>query len=399
MPLVLLRIVNVALAAGYRAAVGRRIGAPGLVGLLTLLLATTCQAQNGRGQRELSSINASTRWTLRALSPVTVTSPIIRLGDVVQPLNPNLAGWPRLRGSVIGLMPLGGQPMTIQRDRLAAAIIDAEATPRMLEWLGPTAIKVKYRPELAGQVQQIQQTKFQVEAIPAKTVQRKTEPVVDPLLKIEADRILRWIRLAIEREYPSIATSYQIEIDRKQPSLVALKTIGGVTSIELPESVTEGRCQLHVVARTVDGPLEADIVATLTTNPTIAVTRKGLPRGHRIGAGDLTLMPIPAEQIDPEFVVDPDEVIGLEVRSALRPNRPIERDDLGSPILVHRGDLIEIRVVGGGITITTNAKALADGAESELIEIETMQPRKRLLARVVQTGLVEIVTRPPGVKE
>jgi len=81
----------------------------------------------------------------------------------------------------------------------------------------------------------------------------------------------------------------------------------------------------------------------------------------------------------------------------VRANQPINRGDVGSPILVHRGDLIEIRVVGGGISVTTNAKALGDGAVSELIEIETLQPRKRLIARVVQPGMVEIVTRAPKV--
>ena len=53
--------------------------------------------------------------------------------------------------------------------------------------------------------------------------------------------------------------------------------------------------------------------------------------------------------------------------------------------------------MGGGITVTTNAKSHGDGAESDLIEIETFEPRKRLLARVVQPGLVEIVTRAPKV--
>ena len=55
-----------------------------------------------------SSVDAKTRWAFRAVSPVTVHSNIVRLGDVVRPLDPDMAGWQRLSRSVIGLVPLGG---------------------------------------------------------------------------------------------------------------------------------------------------------------------------------------------------------------------------------------------------------------------------------------------------
>ena len=110
------------------------------------------------------------------------------------------------------------------------------------------------------------------------------------------------------------------------------------------------------------------------------------------------MQPIPEDQLESDHVLDPADVVGLEVRGFPRPGRPLNRSDLGSPTLVRRGDLIEVRVMGGGVIVTTNAKAHGDGAASELIEVETLEPRKRLLARVVQPGLVEIVTRAPRVQ-
>jgi flagella basal body P-ring formation protein FlgA len=88
----------------------------------------------------------------------------------------------------------------------------------------------------------------------------------------------------------------------------------------------------------------------------------------------------------------------MEVRTTLRADQPISIGNIGSPILIHRGDLVELRVLSGGVTVKTNAKSLGDGSESDLVEIETMRPRKRLVARVVQTGLVEIVTRSPAMR-
>jgi flagella basal body P-ring formation protein FlgA len=377
----------------------RQVAALATMCLGAMFAATPCRAQTDSRVREISYIDANTRWAFRALSPVTIHSPIIRLGDVVQPLDPNLAAWQRLRRSIIGLVPIGGQPMTIQRDRLAKAIRAAEATPLQIDWIGPTSINVVYRQSLASaQDHPTRQVSYDADPLySAAGPASSTARAVEPLPKMEADRILRWITLAIQRQYPSLAETYRIEIDRKQHQLVALNSIGGVTSIEIPHPIREGPCRMHVVARSVDGPVKADVDAVFAAHPTVAVPRKGLPRGHRIQSGDMTIKPLPSEEVEQDFVIDPDDAIGMEVRKALRADSPVSRGDLGAPILVHRGDRIEIRVVGGGITITTNAKALANGSESDLIEIETMQPRKRLLARVVQPGLVEIITRAPRV--
>ena len=132
--------------------------------------------------------------------------------------------------------------------------------------------------------------------------------------------------------------------------------------------------------------------------PKVVVPRVSLARGHQIAATDLEVQTIQSELMKPEYVTDVAEVIGMEARSSLSANRPIRRDRLGAPILIHRGELVEVQVVGGGITVSTKGKANSDGAASELIEIETLQPRKRLLGRVVHAGLVEIITRAPGVR-
>lgn len=356
----------------------------------------SCHAQfAGTAGIEVATVDAQTRWAFRTVSPVIVRSPIVRLGDVVKPLDPNMAGWQRLRRSPIGLVPLGGQSMTIERHRLAQAIYDAEATPRGIDWVGPARIQVT----------------FQAADSPSPTDRKKVTAVVyndhvgssvpsgnpSPLSSSEAERILHWIKLALDREQSSVAERYRIEIDRRQAALTQLRSISGVTSIQPHDPIAEGTCRFHVVGRSGDGPVQSLVAVQLTAHPLVVVARRSLPRGHRIGPGDLTIMPLAEDKVDTDFLIDPDRAIGLEVRGNVRANRPIPRSSLGAPTLVHRGDLIEVRVAAGGITVTSSAKALSDGAESDLIEIETHRPRKRLVARVVEPGLVEIITRAPRV--
>ena len=110
------------------------------------------------------------------------------------------------------------------------------------------------------------------------------------------------------------------------------------------------------------------------------------------------VVPVDTDKLKPDQLIDPAEIVGMEVRNTLRADQPIPASSIGSPILIHRGELVEVRVISGGVTVSTNAKALSDGSESELIEVETMRPKKRLVARVVQIGRVEIVTRAPAVQ-
>ncbi len=109
--------------------------------LATLMLMTSlgdasvATAQN-RAVAFDGSVGAETRWGFRVVTPVILTSPIVRLGDVVQPVDPHQAGWQRLSRAAIGLIPISGETMTIRRDRLGKAILAAEATPRLIDWYG-----------------------------------------------------------------------------------------------------------------------------------------------------------------------------------------------------------------------------------------------------------------------
>lgn len=345
---------------------------------------------------ETTTIDARTRWTFRTLSPVTLSSSIVRLGDVVQPIDPNQAGWQRLRQSAIGLVPLSGEAMTIQRDRLSRVILSAEATPRAIDWLGPTTIRIVYRPSAASDRDEMNPAEpIRQVAYRSESGQSDMAPA-ERLSSADAKRVIHWIELSLARFYPMIADSYGIDIDPHQPGLTPLRWLSGVTSLESIESIDDGPCRFLITARSATGPIESEITITLSAFPKIVVPRRTLGRGQRIEASDLEWKPFPPDQLDPSSVIDPEILVGQEVRSPLRAGRPILHSDVGSPILVHRGDLVEVRVIGGGVTVTTNAKALGDGAASDLIEIETMNPRKRLIASVATPGTVEIVTRAPN---
>lgn len=358
------------------------------------------QRLQAAASRSLGSIDGDTRWALRAVSPVFVSSPIVRLGDVVQPLDPDMVGWERLRRSPIALVPMGTQPMTIQRARLEQAILNAEATPLAIEWYGPTEIHIAYRPPapnatVSADVSNSEPSMVTTAAYPQTVPPQSVRTTESPLSQSEAERFTHWIRLALDRLDPKLSQAYRIEIRFPQPDMVSPASITGVTEVTPIDRITAGDCRFQLLARTIDGPVETEVRVHLDPHPRVVMLRRAVARGHIISSEDVELQQLPAEELASEHVLDPAELVGLEVRGFPRPGKPLSRLDFGAPTLIRRGDLIEVRVLGEGVTVTANAKAHGDGAASDLIEVETLEPRKRLLARVVEPGLVEIVTRAP----
>lgn len=381
-----------------------RISILSVVCLVTavVMLSSTAQGQLAtKNGIEVASIDTETRWGFRTLSPVTISTPIVRLGDVVVPLDPNMAGWQRLRGAAVGLVPLDGHPMTIERSRLNVVVQAAEATPQVFDWVGPTKIVVNYHPDAARLRTSINSPSRPVashSAVRPATYLTPAAPSASPLTPSEQRRVVQWVERGIASFLPEVLEDFSIEIEPNQPGLANLKSLAVVTSVELLEPIREGDVACRVAARGVSGPIEAQFALTLLPHPMIVVPRSSLQRGHRIGAEDLQLQQIKRDQMRDEYLTEVSQAIGKEVKTSLAANRPIQRDRLGTPILVRRGDLVEVQVVGGGITVSTNAKAMGDGSASDLIEVETLQPRKRLVGRVVTSGLVEIVTRAPSIQ-
>ena len=361
-----------------------------------------------RDRGPIASINADTKWTFHAMSPVSFDSPIVYLRDVVRPHDPDLAAWQRLGRSPIGLVPANGTPMIIRRERLAEAIRAAEATAALIEIQGPRAIQVVFdrSEKRAAQAAAVaipktgvaasvdgqavdDQVRHAVTVIPADQA-----PPLEPAIR---KRLLYWIETAVAQYDDVVTAGFEVAMPPDQPVLGRLADARRIREVRFIDPVGEGMRRITVVGDTAAGPIEAELLIELDPLPQAVASRAGLRRGHRITAADLTTVPIPHSQWRDAYVVDPESLIGQEVFSPVRSGHPIQVSDVRRPVLIKRGDLVEVRVFGGGITVSTNAKSLGEGGEMDLVQVETFDPKRKLIARVVEPGLVEVISRAPGV--
>ena len=66
---------------------------------------------------------------------------------------------------------------------------------------------------------------------------------------------------------------------------------------------------------------------------------------------------------------DPDMVVGLSARRALRAGAVVGQRDLISPRVIARNDMVEVAYVAGGVTLTVTGRATRDAAVGEPVPI------------------------------
>ncbi len=120
------------------------------------------------------------------------------------------------------------------------------------------------------------------------------------------------------------------------------------------------------------GPALADtIVATRTIRPQSVITAGDIER--RDGSA-------------PGAVDDADLVIGMEARAAIYPGRPILFAQIGPPAIVERNEILTLVFQEGGLTISTEGRALGRGAAGEMIRAMNLASRNTVTALIGQDG-------------
>jgi len=66
---------------------------------------------------------------------------------------------------------------------------------------------------------------------------------------------------------------------------------------------------------------------------------------------------------------DPDMVIGLSARRALRAGAVVGQRDLISPRVIARNDMVEVAFIAGGVTLTVTGRATRDAAVGEPVPV------------------------------
>lgn len=128
-------------------------------------------------------------------------------------------------------------------------------------------------------------------------------------------------------------------------------------------------CALFIL---LSGPVAADMLVAART----------IPGGTIIAPDDLVLRDINAAG----GITDPNLAIGQEARVALYAGRPIRAADIGPPSVVERNQVVALIYRHGGISISTEGRALDRASVGDVIRVMNLSSRATVSAQIDSTG-------------
>lgn len=132
----------------------------------------------------------------------------------------------------------------------------------------------------------------------------------------------------------------------------------------------------------------AVLAAPLPGAAAAVTARHTLAAGTILVHGDLALDPKAEGDL-----ADPSDAVGRQLRSIVYEGRPIPMASLVAPVLVDRNQLVVLSYVSGGLTITTEGRALGRGGAGDTIRVLNTASRVTVTATIQPDGTLAVVQR------
>jgi flagella basal body P-ring formation protein FlgA len=179
----------------------------------------------------------------------------------------------------------------------------------------------------------------------------------------------------------------QLVIDRRDEALWLTASSTSRFEIDPLSGLRSDRIELAVRTWT-DGTVQSR--TTLTVRPLIqiraATMRTDVNRGERLGEEHLTAQTLWLPPSQAEGTIPPDEATGRTTTRRLHTGDLVRQQHVRSEYVIERGDRTMVRCLVGGVVITLQAEAQADGARGDSIEFRKLGERQTFVAVVAAPG-------------
>jgi flagella basal body P-ring formation protein FlgA len=134
-----------------------------------------------------------------------------------------------------------------------------------------------------------------------------------------------------------------------------------------------------------------DVQVVLPT--AVVAAAHSIARGAVIRESDLAIVRDASRQSESGVFHTLEDVAGKQAAHAVPDGKIIAPDDIQTPVLVHKGDVVTVYARSAGIRVRTTARAKEDGGLGELVTMETMQDRKPYQARISGPREAEVLAQ------
>ncbi|HAQ34463.1 MAG: flagella basal body P-ring formation protein FlgA [Maricaulis sp.] len=123
----------------------------------------------------------------------------------------------------------------------------------------------------------------------------------------------------------------------------------------------------------------------------IPVLAHPVAAGTTITPADIDWQPVRSDRIRADAVLNADAMEGMAARRALRPGEAIRAYDLQAPVIVARGEIVQLVFTVPGMTLTARARALENAGADEVARFVNLQSNRTVEAMVEGPGRARVV--------
>ncbi|MEJ0063009.1 MAG: flagellar basal body P-ring formation chaperone FlgA [Alphaproteobacteria bacterium] len=121
----------------------------------------------------------------------------------------------------------------------------------------------------------------------------------------------------------------------------------------------------------------------------VPVLNKTMAQGDVIEDADLDWIKMTADRAG-DYMRGSETVVGMELKRQMPAQSPIRIRDIASPRVVLRGSLVTMKIESPAMLLTSQGRALQDGAVGEVIRVTNTQSNRVIEAKIVSPGVVKI---------
>ncbi len=341
--------------------------------------------------------------TLQLRAQPVVEGQVVRIGDLVEVIHGRCQQSDDVMTSAIAPSPREGTPQTWTRGDLTQHLELRGIHVSAIRWMGAERTQLRHGKRTDDSSLGSQSNTQPRGSSVAQTSRGLPIPSRGQTPAFVQERAVKQSEMLLSQaitEYIALKTgdrtAWRISMSVPPQCVPLMQVKTNIVSIGGGQEPWEGLQEFVFEVKDHGELVKVHIQATLQLPPMIVTSTRAMRRDEMITADALTYTPLPNKTgIDPAlYFSDVNQLVGKQLRRSLTTGQPFETGFIGDPTVVTRGELVEVESVSGGIVVRTSGRATASGAVGDLIDIELLPSRSRILATVTEPLKVRVAAVP-----
>ncbi len=126
----------------------------------------------------------------------------------------------------------------------------------------------------------------------------------------------------------------------------------------------------------------------IKTFESFIVAARDIKRGELLTEDDIVIITDESTNFNNDLVADKALIVGMESRIPIQTGKPVKLQDVVEPVLVRRGESIDVEIERGGIVILCKGVAQKDARAGDTIPIKRTNRNQLLYVTVVSESKI-----------